>query len=164
MPQADIDTGTARPLPGLRRRVAQQLSAIYNGGDIDAGMEGLAGEILDIMRLQHWLPQPEAYINHWDQRNALMITYGDSIIRDGEKPLQTLKHWFDRHADGLLTGMHILPFCPWSSDDGFAVIDYLKVNEPLGDWDDVLAIGLSGGAGDGQGRTRDVVTDAKSQS
>jgi sucrose phosphorylase len=37
--------------------------------------------------------------------------------------------------------VHILPFYPWTSDDGFAVVDYLQVNTSLGDWDDILAIG-----------------------
>ena len=39
--------------------------------------------------------------------------------------------------------MHILPFYPWSSDDGFAVLDYSSVNEALGDWADIEAIGES---------------------
>ncbi len=141
MPQADFTASGAIPVPGLLRRVAQLLAAVYTDGDINDEMRDLAAELLDIMRLQHWLPQPEAYLNHWDQRDALMIAYADSIVRDGERPLKTLKRWLDNHADGLLTGVHILPFYPWSSDDGFAVVDYLKVNEPLGDWDDVLAIG-----------------------
>ncbi|MDA8962209.1 sugar phosphorylase [Congregibacter sp.] len=126
---------------GLAHRVAQQLSVIYAGGEISPEMETLAVELLEIMRLDDDMPQPDPQINHWDQRDALMISYGDSIQKEGEAPLQTLKYWLDHYADGCITGVHILPFCPWSSDDGFSVIDYLQVNESLGDWDDVLAIG-----------------------
>ena len=36
--------------------------------------------------------------------------------------------------------MHLLPFFPYSSDDGFSVIDYSSVNESLGDWDDIQSI------------------------
>jgi sucrose phosphorylase len=139
----------------LHRRVVQQLLAIYSdhyatpeafdaGGEPDEEtrvFEVLARELLEIMRLQQPTCAPEQYVNHWDQRDALVITYGDSILREGEAPLQTLKGWLDRHADGMLTGVHILPFYPWSSDDGFAVIDYLQVNDKLGSWEDVLAIG-----------------------
>lgn len=125
----------------LQRRLAQQLATLYRDGEIDAAMEQLADELLRIMRITAEASPPPAQVNHWDQRDVLVITYGDSIVSEGERPLQTLKGWLDRHGDGRLTGVHILPFYPWSSDDGFAVIDYLRVNETLGDWDDVLAIG-----------------------
>ena len=32
------------------------------------------------------------------------------------------------------------PFFPYSSDDGFAIIDYLQVNPTLGDWEDIKRI------------------------
>ncbi|WOJ93417.1 sugar phosphorylase [Congregibacter variabilis] len=141
MPQAEHSSSHGEYRPGLSHRVAQQLSVIYAGGEISPQMEALAVELLDIMRLDDDMPQPDPQINHWDQRDALMITYGDSIQKEGEAPLQTLKYWLDHYADGCITGVHVLPFCPWSSDDGFSVIDYLQVNESLGDWNDVLAIG-----------------------
>jgi sucrose phosphorylase len=36
--------------------------------------------------------------------------------------------------------VHILPFYPFTSDDGFSVLDYSSVNESLGDWEDINAI------------------------
>ena len=36
--------------------------------------------------------------------------------------------------------MHILPFFPYSSDDGFAVIDFKEVKPGLGDWGDIQKI------------------------
>ena len=38
---------------------------------------------------------------------------------------------------GVLTGIHVLPFFPSSSDDGFAVVDYRQVRSDLGTWSDV---------------------------
>jgi len=38
--------------------------------------------------------------------------------------------------------VHILPFHPWTSDDGFAVLDYSSVNESLGDWPDLTRIAV----------------------
>jgi sucrose phosphorylase len=37
--------------------------------------------------------------------------------------------------------VHLLPFYPYSSDDGFSVIDYREVRKDLGDWDDIRAMG-----------------------
>jgi sucrose phosphorylase len=76
----------------------------------------------------------------WNQNDAILITYGDSIIKDGEKPLQTLKTFLDEHLKEVISVVHILPFFPFSSDDGFSVIDYKQVNPELGNWDDINAL------------------------
>ena len=141
MDQANPAAFTAIPVPDLAQRVAQHLASIYNDGQLDAALQDLAAELLAAMRLDPDMQPPEPYQNHWDQRDALVIAYADSVQRQGEVPLKTLKHWLDHHAEGLLTGVHILPFYPWSSDDGFSVIDYLQVKASHGTWDDVLAIG-----------------------
>ena len=39
----------------------------------------------------------------------------------------------------MVSAVHILPFYPYSSDDGFSVINY-TVNDALGGWQDVSAI------------------------
>jgi len=124
----------------LGDRVQHHLDMIYHANPLGAELDGLAGELLELMRLDADTPLAAGHINHWDQRDALVITYGDSILRQGEKPLATLKHFLDEYGGGLLSGVHILPFYPWSSDDGFAVLDYSSVNEALGDWSLVRAI------------------------
>lgn len=81
-------------------------------------------------------------LRKWSENNALLITYGDSICSDSEeKPLVTLSNFLEARLKETITGVHILPFFPYSSDDGFSVIDYLKVNPELGDWNDVARIG-----------------------
>ena len=70
-----------------------------------------------------------------------MITYGDQFRRPGEPPLVTLGGFLRRHLAGVLSGVHILPFFPYSSDDGFSVIDFHAVNPEWGAWADVQAIG-----------------------
>ena len=132
--------GPGSAATALLSRIAQHLGVIYESLGDSVDVDALALELRDIMRLQH-RPSQAAHINHWDQRDVVMITYGDSLLEEGVAPLRTLKGWLDRRAAGRLTGVHILPFCPWSSDDGFAVIDYLQVNHELGDWDDILALG-----------------------
>ena len=39
-----------------------------------------------------------------------------------------------------MSWVHVLPFHPWTSDDGFSVLDYSSVNEALGDWSDISAL------------------------
>ena len=81
--------------------------------------------------------------DRWSQDDILLITYGDSIVNadnPDEPPLATLDRFLDSNLKETITGVHILPFFPYSSDDGFAVIDYLQVNPDLGSWDDIERI------------------------
>jgi len=73
----------------------------------------------------------------WDEKDIILITYGDSIKKEGEIPLQTLKTFLDSNLKEQVSIVHILPFFPYSSDDGFSVIDFREVNPELGDWDDI---------------------------
>ncbi len=74
------------------------------------------------------------------QRDSLLILYGDQVQEPNEKPLQTLKKFCDTYLTDIVSGIHILPFYPWTSDDGFSVVDYRQIDSALGDWDDVSAM------------------------
>jgi sucrose phosphorylase len=76
----------------------------------------------------------------WDEKDVVLITYGDSIKQDNEIPLRTLKSFLNKNLKEQLSVVHILPFFPYSSDDGFSVIDFRQVDPELGDWTDVTAL------------------------
>ncbi len=75
------------------------------------------------------------------ERDALLITYGDQVKESNVAPLQTLTDVANQHLKGVVSGIHILPFFPWSSDDGFSVKDYFAIDPALGDWNDVREMG-----------------------
>lgn len=124
----------------LEARVEQHLEVIYADTEACAQVAGLALQLLQAMRLEGEVVSPAPARNVWTERDALLITYGDSLLAPDEKPLHTLKRFLDAHTNGVISGVHILPFYPWTSDDGFAVLDYSSVNEALGDWGDIGAI------------------------
>jgi len=70
----------------------------------------------------------------------LLITYGDSIRNGHDSPLITLHRFLTRHLGADLGAVHLLPFYPSSSDDGFAVIDYRMVDHHIGSWEDIQAL------------------------
>ena len=76
-----------------------------------------------------------------DEQDAILITYGDQFREEGKAPINSLGDFLSRHLKGIVSGVHILPFSPYSSDDGFSVIDYRQVNPEWGDWSDVQRIG-----------------------
>jgi glycosidase len=70
----------------------------------------------------------------WDEKTAVLITYADTLRTEGEPPLVTLNRFAEQHFDGVFSTLHILPFFPWSSDDGFSIINYRQVHAGYGTW------------------------------
>ena len=75
------------------------------------------------------------------EQDTVLITYGDQFREPGVPPIQTLRTVLNETLDRPVTGVHILPFFPYSSDYGFSVIDYKKVNPDFGTWEDVEGLG-----------------------
>lgn len=78
----------------------------------------------------------------WSERDVVLITYGDQVQSRDRSALETLTGFLTRHGlDDLLTNVHLLPFCPYTSDDGFSVVDYRQIDPVLGTWEDVKQLG-----------------------
>jgi sucrose phosphorylase len=73
-------------------------------------------------------------------RDSILITYGDGIRRSGEKPLSTLNELATQYLSDCISAIHLLPCFPYSSDDGFSVIDYYRINPDLGDWPEIATL------------------------
>jgi glucosylglycerate phosphorylase len=78
---------------------------------------------------------------HFSQEDIFLITYGDTLNKTGEAPLETLYNFAESQFKDVFSTIHILPFFPYSSDDGFSVIDFFAVNPELGDWKDIQRLG-----------------------
>lgn len=77
------------------------------------------------------------------EKDSMLITYADQVRHPGERPLETLGRFLAGTGSGAVTAVHLLPFYPSSSDDGFSVKDYFAVDPAFGTWDDVAALGAS---------------------
>ena len=71
------------------------------------------------------------------ETDSVLITYGDQIQSADASALQNLAKFLNEHLKNVVSAVHILPFYPYSSDDGFSVIDYTAVDPALGSWADV---------------------------
>ena len=123
-------------MKSIRLRLQEHLSLIYPEQDVRPVIDRL----IDAMGFESGLQEPLQHRNKWDQSDVMVITYGDSMKRESEKPLQTLHQFLRSHLIDCINWVHILPFYPYSSDDGFAVSDYNSVNPELGDWQDISAM------------------------
>jgi sucrose phosphorylase len=73
------------------------------------------------------------------EEDVMLITYGDSILSE-KSPLQTLYSFLSTYVKDSLSAVHLLPMFPYTSDDGFSVVDYMKINPNLGTWDDIKTL------------------------
>ena len=76
----------------------------------------------------------------WNQSHSVLITYADSIYKNGEPTLITLRDLLSNHFGSLSKVVHILPFLKSTSDGGFAVSSYDYLEEKFGDWNDLKSI------------------------
>jgi sucrose phosphorylase len=111
-------------------------------------LRNILEDLYDPSTAAAFFPRVQVLIEKWkaanmpgrswvDERDTILITYGDSITRKGQAPLETLGVFLRSHALGTITSVHILPMYPYSSDDGFSVVDPWAINPELGGWDDI---------------------------
>lgn len=115
-------------------RIRDKLTRLYGPEQADS----LTRQVMALMdRSSRAATEPGLAVS---ERDAMLIAYGDHVQRPGERPLATLDA-FLKQVDLPLSSVHLLPFYPYSSDDGFSVIDYEQVDPALGTWDDIRALG-----------------------
>ncbi|MBP1853081.1 sugar phosphorylase [Rhizobium halophytocola] len=123
----------------LRHSLEMHLRNIYPDADI--------GQLADAVIAAFWdkaqAPRRRARTPMhpiWSERDTYVITYGNSLVDGEHKPLDLLYNFLTTYLKGTITGVHVLPYFPYTSDDGFAVTDYRAVNGILGDWEDISRI------------------------
>lgn len=125
----------------IKEKLIRHLNIIYP----DANQDDLANKIIDrFWPISAGKKAKETHLpgsGAWSEKSTMLITYGDTILKDNEQPLKTLHNFLNTHLKNIINSVHILPFFPFSSDDGFAVKDYYKVRDDLGTWEDIQAIG-----------------------
>ena len=126
-------------------RIREELAFLY-GRAAAAGITKQIGDLLE--RWKGKLRPPEGVDPReclrrrlrLDQSACLLIAYGDQFREPGAAPLDTLERAMTLLFHDLPAGVHILPFFPWSSDDGFSVMDFRAVDPGLGGWEQVRRI------------------------
>jgi len=76
----------------------------------------------------------------WNESHSVLITYADSVYKNGEATLITLRDLLSNYFGSLSKVVHILPFLKSTSDGGFAVSSYETLEEKFGSWDDLKSI------------------------
>lgn len=103
------------------------------------GDEGVSACCSDLIEVLEGFRPPEGSKIQSDLsgRDSILITYGDAIQFGNQPHIKSLKQFLAAKVKDAISAVHLLPFFPYSSDDGFSVIDYRQVDPELGTWEDI---------------------------
>jgi len=115
-----------------KTEITQLLTDLYGSQSVDA----ILNRLFELTRrYENRLPLPKR--TGLNQKDAFLIAYPDQLREPGTKPLSSLALFCNRSLPAVTPCIHILPFFPSSSDDGFSVIDYRQVDPQNGSWQDI---------------------------
>ncbi len=115
------------------RTIAERLDVLYSPTEsklADAGIRKLIETYQKKIKSQNY---------HLSEKDTILITYADQVQSPPHPPLETLLDFLEKQTDGMINSVHILPFYPFSSDDGFSVVDYKEVDPHFGSWKEIEA-------------------------
>ncbi|HEU4323052.1 MAG TPA: alpha-amylase family glycosyl hydrolase [Roseiflexaceae bacterium] len=127
--------------PGPYDRIHSHLAALYGEAQAAPLLEQLRVRLERFAREYPQLGQAPPPAERLTEDDVVLITYGDQVAAPGEPPLRTLGDTLRTLFRDVAGAVHILPFYPFTSDDGFSVVDYTAVDPQLGDWEDVALLG-----------------------
>lgn len=129
------------PLPRetkVNHKIQNCLTEVYGDTFTPFHYEALVSRIEKSRKLIN-----KARKTHWDERDVVLITYADQFHSADKKPLPTFNQFYNEWLKSTFSHVHLLPFYPWSSDDGFSVMNYHQVAEETGDWNDINQLSQS---------------------
>ena len=141
LPEPDYTRPLLELTPAQRRSILARMAVLYGRKEAEA----VFPEIERLMKVYYAHKTPEMIADdatfdpreRFTERDVVLITYGDLITATGRSPLQALDHFLGRFMNRTINTVHLLPFFPYTSDRGFAIIDYEDVDPRLGTWQEV---------------------------
>ncbi|MDX1522687.1 MAG: alpha-amylase family glycosyl hydrolase, partial [Anaerolineae bacterium] len=124
-------------MTNLEAKIQGHLEFIYGSETASTVLPQIQARLADFQRRHPALGTALPPGERVTERDAILITYGDQIREPSRSPLQSLAEVFGENLSGVVSGVHLLPFYPYTSDDGFSVVDYLQVDPDAGDWSDL---------------------------
>lgn len=114
--------------------IKASIESIYNTDDASLAYDAITKLIVEYQGKIESKP----YV--LSEKDVILITYGDQIFHEGETALATLNRFLNEYVQDCINSVHILPFYPYSSDDGFSIVDYKGVCPLKGSWRDIKSL------------------------
>jgi glycosidase len=135
----DYNQPIFRIKPDLKKHLVEKLESLYGSEKAISCYQ----ELERIIQVYYAYKAPEMIewesgfnpINRFTEKDVILITYGDLVKDPHQSPLQTVNELSEKYLKGVFNTLHLLPFFPYSSDRGFAVLDFEEVDPALGNWE-----------------------------
>ena len=145
-PEPDFTKLSLQIPDGVRDRILERMTFLYDRETAEIWYP----ELVRILKVHH-AHKPSGMLElernydpaeRFTQKDMVLITYGDLIEGEQHNPLASLAYFVERpQLRGIFNTIHILPFFPYSSDRGFSVTNFRKVDSKLGSWKEIAEIG-----------------------
>jgi glycosidase len=145
-PEPDFTKPSLQIPDGVRDRTLERMTFLYDRETAEIWYP----ELVRILKVHH-AHKPSGMLElernydsaeRFTQKDMVLITYGNLIEGEQHNPLASLAYFVERpQLRGIFNTIHILPFFPYSSDRGFSVTNFRKVDPKLGSWKEIAEIG-----------------------
>ncbi|MES3576861.1 alpha-amylase family glycosyl hydrolase [Enterobacter cloacae] len=119
----------------VNAKIKSLISLVYGDSFSEMQLESLSEKISSAANVIS-----EKRKSGWGEKDVVLITYADQFYNEGENALPVFTRFYNKWLSRSFSHVHLLPFYPWSSDDGFSVIDYHDVAPETGTWQDVAEL------------------------
>lgn len=113
------------------KKLETRLQRIYSSPDKTEEALRLIGNYLDVYEIAKETEQDLS------ERDSILITYGNTLTEEGRPGLEVLHDFLNEFVQEAIETVHLLPMYPYTSDDGFSVVDYREINPELGNWENI---------------------------
>jgi sucrose phosphorylase len=125
----------------LRKNIHELISFLYDQDQVSDLINSLWKRIEAFKQKHSQFQTRLLSFRPLSEEDVILIVYGDQFLEMHRSPLQSLDRFLKSNLQDVIKNIHILPFYPYSSDDGFSVIDYRQVAPRLGTWQDIALVG-----------------------
>ncbi len=124
----------------LRKIIQSLLLKLYEPDQVDQLLAQIWSQIEGFKRENSQIQNIHPSVAQLSAKDMVLIVYGDQFSGAGP-PLKSLASFLNLNIGDVINRVHLLPFCPYSSDDGYSVIDYRQVTPDMGSWKDIASSG-----------------------
>ena len=117
------------------KKITNDVNAIYSYILSSSEIKKLSNDIIKLVKVKS-----NQKVRKIKETDILLITYADTFKEKKKKSFTVLNSFLEKFLKNSINIVHILPYYPSSSDGGFAVTNFFRIDDRHGNWSDLKKI------------------------
>ena len=117
------------------KKITNDVNAIYSYILSSSEIKKLSNDIIKLVKVKS-----NQKVRKIKETDILLITYADTFKEKKKKSFTVLNSFLEKFLKNSINIVHILPYYPSSSDGGFAVTNFFRIDGRHGNWSDLKKI------------------------